>query len=94
MPQGWGQHLGEIMSDEDLLSQAATLPVIYFDGFGAYRKINGLLRCVGFTLNLGGQYNVLISLAGAEEANRRCRIALDGKATSGLQMWSGTALAH
>lgn len=67
------------MSEEDLLLQAPTLPVLYFDGFGAFRKTNGLLRCVGFTLELGAQYNLLISLAGADHANHVARAILDRK---------------
>lgn len=83
-----------IMTDEDLLAQAPALPVLYFDGFGAYRKVNGLLRCVGYTLELGAQYNLMTSLAGAEEGNRMVRRVLDDPPTKAMKIWSGTALAH
>jgi hypothetical protein len=83
------------VSEEDLLLQAPTLPVLYFDGFGAFRKMNGLLRCVGFTLELGAQYNVLISLTGADVANRATRAVLDQKPVApAITMWNGISLPH
>jgi hypothetical protein len=82
-----------IMTDEELLAQAPALPVLYFDGFGAYRKVNGLLRCVGYTLELGAQYNLMTSLVGAEEGNRIVRSVLDAP-TKGIAIWSGATLAH
>jgi hypothetical protein len=82
------------MEDEELLRQAANCPTMYFDGFGNYRKINGVLRCVGFILGSGAQLNLIVSLAGAEMANRRTRETLDEKPVKGLHIWGGTALAH
>jgi hypothetical protein len=82
------------MEDEELLLQAANCPTSYFDGFGGYRKINGVLRCVGFILGSGAQLNLIVSLSGAEMANRRTREMLDEKPTKGLHIWGGTALAH
>ncbi|HMI55177.1 MAG TPA: hypothetical protein VK494_03220 [Gemmatimonadaceae bacterium] len=81
------------MTDDELLAQAPALPVLYFDGFGAYRKVNGLLRCVGYTLELGAQYNLMMSLVGAEEGNRAVRRVLDD-AAKGIMIWSGARLAH
>jgi hypothetical protein len=82
------------MEDEELLLQAANCPTMYFDGFGSYRKINGVLRCVGFILGSGAQLNLIVSLAGAEMANRRMREMLDEKPVKGLHIWGGAALAH
>jgi hypothetical protein len=82
------------MSDEELLLQAANCPTMYFDGFGAYRKINGVLRSIGYILGTGAQLNFVISLAGAEMGNRIARQVLDEKPTKGLHIWGGTNLAH
>jgi hypothetical protein len=82
------------MNDQELLLQGASAPTIYFDGFGAYRKINGVMRCIGWTYGLGAQYNLIVSLAGAERSNRDHRRALDGEAATSLAVWSGSALAH
>jgi hypothetical protein len=54
------------MNDEELLRQSAVMPTVYFDGFGAFRKINGVLRCVGYVIGSGAQMNLVVSLAGAE----------------------------
>lgn len=82
------------MTDEELLLQCADAPTMYFDGFGGYRKINGVLRCIGYIIGSGAQLNLVISLAGAEMANRATREVLDEKHTKGLQIWGGNALAH
>lgn len=82
------------MTDEELLAQAPSLPILYFDGYGAYRKVNGVLRCVGYTIGLGAQYNLITSLVGADQANRDTRRALDAKVTKAIAIWNGTALAH
>lgn len=77
------------MTDEELLAQAPSLPVLYFDGYGAYRKMNGVLRCVGYTLGLGAQYNIITSIAGADMANRDTRRALDAKPAHAITIWTG-----
>lgn len=82
------------MNDEELLRQAANCPTAYFDGFGAYRNINGVLRCVGFILGSGAQLNLVFSLAGAEVANRETRRMLDERPVKETQVWRGTSLAH
>jgi hypothetical protein len=82
------------MTDQDLMEQAPAISVLYFDGLGAFRKINGVLRCVGYTLELGAQMNVLISLAGAEQAIRSIRFALDAKEVPKIGVGSGSTLAH
>lgn len=82
------------MTDEELMEQAPGLPVLYFDGYGAYRKVNGVLRCVGWTIGLGAQYNLVTSLAGAEQGNRIVRHVLDEKPAKGIAIWNGTSLAH
>lgn len=82
------------MTDQELLEQAPNLPVLYFDGYGAYRKINGVMRCVGWINGLGAQYNLITSLAGAEESNRAHRRVLDQQAAAAIKIWSGAGLAH
>lgn len=79
------------MTDEELLKQAPTLQTLYFDGYGAYRKLNGVLRCVAWTAGLGAQYNIITSLAGADQANLDTRRALDDNKI--ISIWSG-ARAH
>jgi hypothetical protein len=82
------------MNDEELLQQAANCPTMYFDGFGGYRNINGVLRCVGFILQSGAQLNMVISLAGADRANRETRRMLDEGPIKGVANWSGAHTAH
>lgn len=69
------------MNDEELLRQAASASTMYFDGFGCFRKINGVLRCVGYVLNTGAQLNLIISLTGAEAANAEARRVLEEPAS-------------
>ena len=76
------------------MGQPPAISVLYFDGLGAFRKINGVLRCVGYTHELGAQLNVLISVAGAEQAIRAMRFALDGEPTKTSIVGAGIALAH
>lgn len=83
------------MDDEELLEQAANCPTMYFDGFGAYRNINGVLRCIGFILKSGAQLNLVISLAGTEVAIQEARRALDEPPVRDAGVWRGGArLAH
>lgn len=82
------------MTDEELLQESANCPTAYFDGFGAYRKINGVLRCIGFIIGTGAQLNLVISLPGAEMAQRETRRILDEQVVKGITIWGGTALAH
>jgi hypothetical protein len=82
------------MRDEELLIQAASLPPVYVDGFGAFRKVNGVLRCVGWVIDAGAQLNLICSLTGAEESNRAARHALDGKAVACVHIWNGVSLHH
>jgi hypothetical protein len=82
------------MTDEDLLAQAPGVQTMYFDGFGAYRKINGVLRCIGYVMEGGAQLNLVVSLCGADAANAETRRVLDSKASKGIAIWTGTSLAH
>jgi hypothetical protein len=82
------------MTDKELLLQATGAPTFYCDGFGAYRKINGVMRCIGYIIGNGAQLNLVMSLAGAEATNRMTREALDEKPTHAVHIWAGTALAH
>jgi len=83
------------MKDEELLAQSASLVPVYIDGFGAFRKVNGVLRCVGWVIDAGAQLNLVVSLAGAEQGNRAARHALDEKPPAKcIHIWSGSALAH
>ena len=70
---------GASMNDEELLEQATTVQTIYCDGFGAFRKINGALRCVGYVIGSGAQVNLIVSLTGADAANKEARRVLDQK---------------
>lgn len=82
------------MTDEELIEQAQGLPLIYCDGFGAYRKVNGILRCVGFILQGGPVLNLAVSLAGADAAQVDTKRTLREEPTKCLSIWSGHALAH
>jgi hypothetical protein len=82
------------MNDEELLRQAASVPTFYFDGLGAFRKINGVLRCVGYVIGSGAQMNLFISVAGAEAANREVRRILDQKQVRNDPMAERLRLAH
>lgn len=82
------------MDDEELLAQAANVQTIYCDGFGAFRKINGALRCVGFVIGSGAQVNLIISLAGAEAANTEARRILEEKQTKSVEMSQRMRMAH
>lgn len=82
------------MTDEELLAQSASVQTMYFDGFGAYRKVNGVLRCIGYVMEGGAQLNLIVSLVGADAANAETRRVLDAKASKGIAVWQGTAMAH
>lgn len=82
------------MTDKDLIEQAANLTPIYVDGFGAFRKINGVLRCIGYVLETGAHLNLIVSLAGADQAQIETQRVLREQPTSSIQIWSGEALAH
>jgi len=82
------------MNDEELLAQAAGLQTMYFDGLGAFRKINGILRCVGYVIESGAQMNLLVSLAGAEAANTEVRRILDQKQVRNDPVAERLRLAH
>jgi hypothetical protein len=95
--QPLGRHVfvaGVPMTDEELLMQAASLPPVYVDGFGAYRKVNGVMRCVGWVIDAGAQLNLVVSLVGADQANRACRHVLDGKSVACVHIWNGVSLRH
>jgi hypothetical protein len=82
------------MNDEELLLQAAEMRTVYVDGFGAFRKINGVLRCVGYVIGSGAQLNLIVSLTGAEAANRESRRTLDEAPVRGSTIWNTAVLAH
>jgi hypothetical protein len=82
------------MKDEELLAQAVGMPTVYFDGLGAFRKINGVLRCVGYVIGNGAQLNLFISLAGAEAANTEVRRVLDQKKVRNDMIAERLRLAH
>jgi hypothetical protein len=81
------------MDDQELLIEAAGLPTMYFDGFGGFRKINGVLRCVGFIIDSGAQMNFIVSLAGAEASIVDAKRALEEKLQPlAAQVWRGCEL--
>jgi hypothetical protein len=82
------------MNDEELLLQAASVSTMYFDGFGAFRKINGVLRCVGYTIGSGAQLNLIVSLTGAEVGIAEARRILDEKPTKPISILDRLQLAH
>jgi hypothetical protein len=82
------------MTDEDLIAQAGALVPVYIDGLGAFRKVNGVLRCVGWVIESGAQLNLIVSLAGADKAIRAARFALDAKPPKTIESWNGAQLAH
>ena len=81
------------MSDEELIAQATGIAPVYVDGLGAFRKINGVLRCVGYVIDTGAVLNLIVSLSGADATNREVRRILDEKLTSNLINWDGVRLA-
>jgi len=82
------------MNEEELLSQATNVPSMYFDGFGAFRKINGVLRCVGYVLGSGAQLNLIVSLVGAEAAYLETKRALDSGPNKSAIIAQRMRLAH
>lgn len=82
------------MNDEELLIEAAGLPTMYFDGFGGFRKINGVLRCVGFVIDSGAQMNFVVSLAGAEASVIEAKRVLDEKPAKGNAVLARLRMAH
>jgi hypothetical protein len=82
------------MNDEELLVQAANVSTMYFDGFGAFRKINGVLRCVGYTIGSGAQLNLIVSLTGAEVGIVEARRTLDEKPAKPISIFDRLQLAH
>ena len=88
---------GELMTDDELIEQAQSLPLIYCDGFGAYRKVNGLLRCVGFVIQGGAVLNLGVSLIGADQAQLETQrtLRMEEQPTKGLVIWQrGEDRAH
>lgn len=82
------------MTDEELLLQAAQVPTAYFDGFGAFRKINGVIRCVGYVIGSGAQLNLVVSLDGADAANIEARRVLEEPPPKGHTFLDRVRLAH
>ncbi len=82
------------MTDEELIEQAQSLPLIYVDGFGAYRKMNGVLRCVGFVLQGGATLNLAVSLLGADDAQLRTARTLHDEQPKAITVWNERLLSH
>ena len=85
---------GAFMNEEELLRQASSAPTMYFDGFGCFRNINGVLRCVGYVLDGGAQLNLIISLTGAEAANAEARRVLEEPPTKRTSNMNWLRSAH
>jgi hypothetical protein len=83
-----------MMTDEELIAQAVSLIPVYVDGFGAFRKTNGVFRAVGFVADTGAVLNLIVSLTGADHANHEGRRILDEKPVQTIGVWSGSKLAH
>jgi hypothetical protein len=82
------------MTDEELIAQAALLIPVYVDGFGAFRKTNGVFRTVGWVADSGAVLNLIVSLTGADQANHEARRILDEKPVQTIGVWGGSTLAH
>jgi hypothetical protein len=83
------------MTDEELIEQACNLPAVYVDAFGAYRQVNGVLRCVGYLYQGGAQLNLICSLTGADRAQAdTLRVLREEPAQTTYQKWRGTSAAH
>lgn len=83
------------MTDEELIEQAQSLPLVYCDGFGAFRKVNGILRCVGFVLQGGAVVNLGVSLIGADAAQMETQRTLHGQEPAKcIAVWDDRARAH
>lgn len=86
---------GVFMQDEDLITEAQCLPLVYCDGFGAFRKINGVLRCVGYVLQGGVSLNLAVSLIGADQAHLdMARVIASAEPVKCIAIWKGSKLAH
>ena len=83
-----------MMPDEELIAQAVSLTPIYVDGFGAFRKVNGVLRCIGYVLDSGAQLNLIVSLVGADAATLESRRVLDAKEAPAIKTWAPAQLTH
>ena len=89
----WGRE-GAAMTDEELVERASTLVPVYVDGFRAYRKVNGVLRCIGFTIETADiipQLNLIISLVGADQSMIDAQNALHAVVGSA---WAGAMRSH
>jgi hypothetical protein len=82
------------MTDDELIEQSAGLLPVYCDGFGAFRKINGVFRCIGYVLDSGANLNLIVSLAGADQAQLDIHRVLHEESMKSIRLWSGTELAH
>lgn len=82
------------MTDNELRLQGHGVTTMYFDGFGNFRKVNGVLRCTGYIIGTGAQLNLVISLAGAEAAYQETQRVLGEGPTKAMEIWNGGALAH
>lgn len=85
-----------MITDDELLQQAAHCPTMYFDGFGAYRRINGVLRCVGYIFGAGAQLNLVVSLVGADSAQQATKRLLEDRPSESAvaAIWSGNDVSH
>lgn len=83
-----------MITDDELLVQAMSMPTVYVDGFGAFRKINGVLRCVGYVLGSGAQLNLIVSLAGAESSTIEAQRVLQEKSVKTRSIMDELRLAH
>lgn len=82
------------MDEEELLRQSTNVATMYFDGFGCFRKINGVLRSVGFIIGSGAQLNLIVSLTGAEAGIAEARRTLDEKSAKGFDIFERQRVAH
>jgi hypothetical protein len=92
------------MSDVDLIEETNSLIPVYVDGFGEFRVMNGVLRCTGFQLSAGqfpgsgpartAVVKLIISIAGADQAQLETQRVLREGPTKGIQIWRGESASH
>lgn len=93
------------MSLEEIqIEEPRPLKPIYVDGFGDYCVVNGVLRCTGFTL-VAGQFpglgsarvavvKLIVSIAGADQAQLDTHRALRERPTPGVHIWNSDKTSH
>lgn len=93
--------LGATIMDDIAIEEPHSVREYYCDGFGTFRKINGVLRCTGYVIETAPHGSIriatvklIISLAGANQAQMEARRVLDETPTKGIHIWQGDKVSH